>query len=243
MPKQKMDLYALHKAEPRLSYRLKQFAKKRGIELTIAIVGLFVGMATVIVSYKIGAHQEILQASRMADTYFNGITDLFAHSVNENERIDLIIIARTEAIIDDLNKLKKPEKLSSIITFLSHVNPRLFRPDPGPQRTRDKFIDLSNSYLLECDLHGLNLADVRLNNSNMYKCYLKRSSFENASLEKVNLRQANLQETSFKNANLQGADLYKAVIYHTDFENANLENAIWINGIRCKTGSIGHCVF
>ena len=109
------DLYLIYKTEPTTTFfKFINFVKQRGIEFSIAVVGLFIGFATVLVSYIIGQHQEILQASRMTDSYFNGIVDLFAKSSEENQRINLLMISRTEAIIEDLETLHKPDKLASI---------------------------------------------------------------------------------------------------------------------------------
>jgi uncharacterized protein YjbI with pentapeptide repeats len=239
----KPDLYTFYKAKPSLGYKLKQFAKERGVELTIAIVGLLVGIATVMVSHKVGLHQEILQASRTTDSYFNGITELFAKSMDENQSINLIIIARTEAIIEDLNQLNKPDKLASIITFISNLNPKLFYKEVVTEHTRDKFISLSQIKLTGSILHNINLENADLTKSDLRKTNLSYTNLQFATLTKANLEGANLEFANFNHANLQGANLKNASIYQTTFMNTNLENAIWINGIRCKKGSIGHCVY
>lgn len=236
------DLYSFYKAEPSLSYKFKRFAKQRGIELTIAIVGLFVGVATVLVSYKVGKHQEILQASRMTDSYFNGIVELFAKSPDENQRINLLMIARTEAIIEDLDRLNKPDKLASVIIFISNLKPKLLYADHNPETYREKYI-----YLGEINLSGTFLRDVDLQNAmlpytNFSDCDLLHSNLQGAVLKKANLENASLDHVNFTNANLQGANLYRASIHSTNFKNANLEKAIWVNGIRCKPGSIGQCI-
>lgn len=239
----KTDLYSYYKTEISALSAIKQFIKKRGIEFTIAIVGLFIGLATVLISYKVGAHQEILQASRMTDSYFNGIAALFAKSMDDNQRINLLIIARTEAIIEDLDRLNKPDKLASVITFISNLKPKLFYKDLEGQSVRDKYIYLGEINLSDSLLRNINLENARLSFSNLQGCDLARTNLRSAVLKKTNLQKANLDYVNLNHANLQGANLNKASIYLTSFENANLENAIWINGIRCKKGSIGHCLY
>jgi len=235
------DLYQLFTEKLSLKLRLKQFAKERGIELTIAIVGIFIGLATVLVSNKVGVHQEILQASRMTDSYFNGVADLFARGMDENQRINLIIIARTEAIIEDLNQINKPDKLASIITFVSHLKPKLFHRDDESDVKRDKFIYLGDINLEGAYLRNIILEKADLQNSYLRNSDLERSNLKGANLRRVNLEKANLNNVDFTNANLRGAILNRASIVGTVFTNANLENAIWVNGFRCKTGSIGQC--
>ncbi len=239
----KDDLYKLYKAEPSVFFKLKNFAKQRGIELTIAIVGLFVGIATVVVSYKVGHHQEILQASRMTDSYFNGIVELFAKSPDENQRINLLMIARTEAIIEDLQRLNKPDKTASVVIFVSNLNPRLFYEARDTEITREKYIYLGDLNLSDTRLVNLDLQKAALPFSNLKGCDLSHSNLQGAVLRKANLEKTTLDFANFKDANLQGANLNRASIYKTSFENANLENAIWVNGIRCKKGSIGQCIY
>lgn len=243
MGQKKTDLYLYFKAQPRLGMRLKRFAKQRGIELTIALVGIFVGIATVLVSHDIGIHQEILQASRITDSYFNGIVELFAKSPDENQKINLLMIARTEAIIIDLHKLEKPEKLASVINFISNLKPKLFHRESDGEFVREKFIDLSEINLVGTALHNIDLSSAYLSYSNLSEADLSHTNLSNATLLKTNLSHATLDYANFQNADLRGANLHKARVYKTQFDNANLENAIWVNGIRCRHGSIGQCIY
>jgi uncharacterized protein YjbI with pentapeptide repeats len=236
------DLYPYYKAQKSLSQQIEQFIRTRGIELTIALVGLFIGLATVLVSYKVGIHQEILQASRMTDSYFNGVAELFSKSIDENKKINLLIIARTEALIEDLQELKKPTKLASVITFVSNLKPDLFYKDTRPEFLREVYIYLGGINLSGSVLRNINLEKARFSYSNLQECDLTRTNFKGAVFKKANLSKANLSHAHFDDANLQSANLYKAIIASTSFENANLENAIWVNGKKCKPGSIGKCV-
>lgn len=239
-----IDLYELSKAELPLRFKLKRFAKERGIELTIAIVGLFIGIATVVVSYKVGAHQEILQASRMTDSYFNGIVDLFAQTWDdENKRINQLMIARTDAILVDLNRLNKPEKIASVIAFVSNLKPSLFYRNTEDPEQREAFIYLGDINIARSNLRNLDLEKATLSYSNLRGCDLAYTNLKSTILKGANLEEARLDYANFANANLQGANLHNASIAHASFDNANLEGAIWINGIRCKQGSIGYCVY
>lgn len=239
-----VDVIDCYKEQPpSLKFRLKQFAKERGIELTIAVVGLFVGIATVLVSYQVGKHQEILQASRMTDSYFNGIVDLYAKSPDENLRINLLMIARSEAIIEDLSRLNKPDKIASVIIFISNLKPKLFNEELAPDLKRSKYIDLSYLNLANTSLHNINLSNAVLVGTNLKSADLSRTNLENSNLHSANLQNAFLANTNLRFADLRKANLKGATIEKTLFEGAQLEDAIWINGIRCKKGSVGACSF
>jgi hypothetical protein len=235
------DLYSLYKSRPERKHRVRRFLKDRGIELTIACAGFFIGISTVYVTNRVGTHQEILQASRMTDSYFNGISELFARSMEENPHMDLVMIARTEAIIEDLDQLNKPDKLASIIIFISHLKPNLWHPQPIGATMREKYVDLSSLNLSGTALKNINLQQATMARTLMNDCDLQRTNFQGADLRRAQLKDSDIRHTIFKNANLQGANFNGAVIYQTDFSDANLENAIWVNGIRCKRGSIGYC--
>jgi uncharacterized protein YjbI with pentapeptide repeats len=73
-------------------------------------------------------------------------------------------------------------------------------------------------------------------------CDLSWEDFEGANLEGANLKGADLTGVIFFNANLTGANLEGATVYRANFAEVNLENAIWIDGRKCKKGSIGTCV-
>ena len=237
------DLYYFYKAEPSLKFKLKRFVKQRGIELTIAIVGLFVGIATVLVSHNVGKHQEILQASRMTDSYFNGIVELFAKSPDENQRINMLMIARTEAIIEDLQRLNKPDKIASVIIFISTLKPKLFYEDKDGELAREKYIYLGEINVSQTNLNKLDLQHSQMPNTNLSGTDLSYTKLTSANLDKANLQGANLTHANLSGANLHRANLTKANITQTNFENAILDNAIWVNGLRCKKGSIGKCEY
>ena len=78
----------------------------------------------------------------------------------------------------------------------------------------------------KCDLSNANLANL-----DMY----------GADLPGANLAGANLSEASFNDANLTDANLTGANIKGTNFSGAKLSNAIWTDGKKCKSGSMGKC--
>ena len=65
---------------------------------------------------------------------------------------------------------------------------------------------------------------------------------ENANLSFVNLSYARLRGANLKNANLQSANLERADLSQVRLEGADLSRARWVDGRRCKTGSIGTCI-
>lgn len=117
-----------------------------------------------------------------------------------------------------------------------------------------------------CQLVGLqsidsHLDESRLSNSNLESANLLGSSIRKADLAYANLKNANLSLTDLSQsrmtgADLRGADLSKANLTKADLAYANLKgatitnanfnqtvlnNAIWIDGSKCLTPSIGTC--
>lgn len=96
--------------------------------------------------------------------------------------------------------------------------------------------------------YGFNAADVqRLNSTNKCeKCDLSNADFSGidmygAQLVGANLTGANLSEASFNDANLTDANLTGANIKGANFSGAKLSNTIWIDGRKCKSGSMSKC--
>ena len=78
----------------------------------------------------------------------------------------------------------------------------------------------------KCDLSNANLANL-----DMY----------GANLPGANLAGANLADASFNDANLTDANMKGANIKGANFSGAKLSNAIWVDGKKCQSGSIGKC--
>lgn len=77
-----------------------------------------------------------------------------------------------------------------------------------------------------CDLSNANLSALNLSRANLSGSLLLKADLRNTNLFKADLRGANLTD-----ARLDGADL----------QGANLSKAYWINGRKCKNGSVGAC--
>ncbi len=98
-------------------------------------------------------------------------------------------------------------------------------------------------FFLLAGIHGCSAELNRLKKTNQcIGCDLSWEDFEGANLEDANLKGADLTGVIFFKANLTGANLKGATIYRANFAEVNLENAIWIDGRKCKKGSIGTCV-
>lgn len=78
----------------------------------------------------------------------------------------------------------------------------------------------------KCDLSGANLAGIDMYGSNLVG---------------ADLTGADLSRSSFGDADLRDANLKDANIKETSFAGAKLSNAIWPDGKKCKSGSIGRC--
>jgi uncharacterized protein YjbI with pentapeptide repeats len=81
--------------------------------------------------------------------------------------------------------------------------------------------------LAESKFLGANLTGANLSGANLYGSYLG-----SAILIGANLSNANLYRATLTNANLTGANL----------TGANLSSAAWVDGVICKTPSIGVCI-
>ncbi|RPJ57502.1 MAG: hypothetical protein EHM12_09085 [Dehalococcoidia bacterium] len=50
-----------------------------------------------------------------------------------------------------------------------------------------------------------------------------------------------MSKSAFEDADLRGANLTGANIKGASFSGAKLSDAIWVDGKRCKSGSMGKC--
>ena len=121
---------------------------------------------------------------------------------------------------------------------------------------------------MNCQLTGLqsinsNLNASRLSNANLESANLLGSSIQNADLSYANLKNADLSYVEFQDsrmlgADLRGADLSKANLSKADLSYVNLKganltgatltntilsNAIWLDGRKCLSPSVGRCRF
>jgi uncharacterized protein YjbI with pentapeptide repeats len=89
--------------------------------------------------------------------------------------------------------------------------------------------DLQNASLKGIDLHGANLRNARLTGAWL----------ENADLHGADMHGADAITTIFRGANLEGATLEGGHIGNAQFGGANLSNFTWIDGKKCKPGTVG----
>lgn len=106
--------------------------------------------------------------------------------------------------------------------------------------------DFSNAIMQSTDLsaanfYASNFANADLAYADLGGAHLRLAEFTQANLKGVSLRNADLTQASFTQADLSYADLTGANIYQADFSQAKLDNAIWVDGKKCQTGSMGTC--
>ena len=107
--------------------------------------------------------------------------------------------------------------------------------------------DISESNLHSVIIRNANLfasdfSKSRMDYSNLSGGNLSYAVFENANLKGANLNNADLRHANFSSANLTYVDFTDADITNVNFDKADLSHAIWVNGKRCKKGSIGSCL-
>jgi len=118
------------------------------------------------------------------------------------------------------------------------------------------FCDLTGAQLSGADLSGSRLSGARLSAANLSKTSLSGSNLRNVNMHHTQLLDANLSNADLSGADLAGADLTGASLSRaklsgadfsdanlsgTDLSEANLTGAYWVDGKRCKEGSIGEC--
>ena len=101
---------------------------------------------------------------------------------------------------------------------------------------------IMNSTLANGNFAESSFVRTNLYESNLEGGIFEKANFSSANLTRVNFNGSSLIETNFTNSNLFEADFTGANILNANFEGANLNNAIWIDGMKCKLGSIGKCV-
>lgn len=99
-----------------------------------------------------------------------------------------------------------------------------------------------NMNLIKTDLHLSQLVKADLSYSNMSISNLRGADLREAILVGVNLRQSDLSNANLQGADLSYADLTEANIRAAHMADVKLDNAIWIDGRKCGTGSIGECL-
>lgn len=93
----------------------------------------------------------------------------------------------------------------------------------------------------KCDLSGAKLDKLDLSYADLSSANLSGADLTNTILMGSNLAKANLS-----GANLTGVNLFEANLSGANVSNANLtkvylDQATWVDGRRCKVGSLGSC--
>jgi len=105
----------------------------------------------------------------------------------------------------------------------------------------------SSKQCMRCNLSfadltgGLNLSGANLSGANLSDAYLSGANLSGANLSGANLSDANLYGGMLARANLSGAILTNVYLYGVNLDNVNLSSTTWIDGKKCKPGSIGVC--
>ena len=99
-----------------------------------------------------------------------------------------------------------------------------------------------------CNKVGSYLKYKDLRDANLQGANLRQANFEGANLSGANLNEAILLGANLEGANLEGATitsafLTKALVAGIRLKGASLDNTYWVNGKKCKPGSIGECKF
>lgn len=99
-----------------------------------------------------------------------------------------------------------------------------------------------------CNKMGSYLKDENLSKANLSGANLSHANLEGANLTGANLDGAsllgvNLQGVNFKNANVTSAFMTKSLIGGAKLDGALFDNTHWVNGQKCKPGSVGECKF
>ena len=98
-------------------------------------------------------------------------------------------------------------------------------------------VNLAYADLRKADLSRANLAGVQLGQANLTDADLTGANLTGAKFYMADLTGANLT-----GANLTGAKFYNAILSNTNLSEANLSEALWIDGTKCRAGSVGECV-
>ncbi|MDT8445372.1 MAG: pentapeptide repeat-containing protein [bacterium] len=101
--------------------------------------------------------------------------------------------------------------------------------------------DLTNSYFKNAKLPGADFSKAKMLGMTLEGSVLTNANFEEAFLFNANLMNSDVSGANFKNASLMTANLRNAKIDGANFEGADLSGAVWLQGFRCQSGSIGVC--
>jgi len=102
--------------------------------------------------------------------------------------------------------------------------------------------NLHSAILRNANLFASNFSKSRMDYVDLSGSNLSFAVFNHTNLKGANFKRADLKKTSFTGANLTYADFSNASLSQTNFKDADLSHAIWVEGQKCKQGSIGRCI-
>lgn len=98
-------------------------------------------------------------------------------------------------------------------------------------------MDLTAAHLVAANLIGADLAYTTLNLAD-----LRRADLSNARMTGAGLRSADLRGARLSGADMSYADLSAARLDGVMLSETRFDNAIWVDGRRCRPGSVDRCV-
>ncbi len=98
--------------------------------------------------------------------------------------------------------------------------------------------NMTQTILEYASMQRLNAPDLIAPRANFRYANLRSAVLTDANLRWTDLRGANMES-----ANLEGADLLGANIAGMKYKSARLSGARWVNGIICRPGSVGVCLY
>jgi uncharacterized protein YjbI with pentapeptide repeats len=102
--------------------------------------------------------------------------------------------------------------------------------------------DLSDANLTGVNLAYADLSKANLSRANLAGVQLGQAKLTGANLTGADLTGARLYMANLTGANLTGARMLEAKPYKTLLDGADLSDAVWVDGKKCKPGSVGKCV-
>jgi len=101
--------------------------------------------------------------------------------------------------------------------------------------------NLSNADLSGANIDAANLSSADLRGARLRRAYFYLANLSGANLGGADLTEARILSVDFSGANLSEARLVGAKLVRPNLEGANLSGATFVDGRRCKEGSIGTC--
>ena len=220
-----------------LEYLLKNTFIKLLELLLIPLILLLIGLS---IQIKISNRQENLVVTQMIDNYFLGVANQLNRSIEDSSSV---VIARTRAILYQLQQLNRKNEIINILRFISEVHPEILKGDVFEQDPQSEryFVDFSNVRLSEVSLGIIQISDLRIwfsnfDDSSFYNFACERCGFTGSSFKNAEFYDVNFEGSDFSGANFTGSNIKDAHI-----EGADFEGAIWSDGRKCGKYSIGKC--